>query len=136
MSLQDDKNRKLVAAGFENFKRLLKADGKPADSNHEFNELVNKIMGMQHEVQAYMKPMIDAGALRDKKATEDMIFRLYLTASAKFSKSELEGIVAWMFTGTAMEGLYPERLTAVSKIPQILPSVNDPLITPGNLPKP
>jgi|SRR6267378_1812622 len=114
--LSPDSERKRMLANSHDILKSLYEKDKPKDNN-PFNALIGTILKLNNEVRDYIKPIVDAGGLRDKPAMEDQLLKLYLFGFSKFSKDELEAVAAWMLTATAMQGLYPDQLGRDPQLP-------------------
>lgn len=110
-----EEQKRIVDAGFNEFKKLVDQEVSSAERS-AFDEIIGRIVSLNAEVKAHIKPILDAGGGKDSRALEHTIQKLYAHAFSKFAKQELEEIAAWMLTSCAMEGIYPNKMGVQPKL--------------------
>jgi len=110
----ESERKRLLAVGEQQFKDL-HAKNKPTPG--PIDKLFNDLLRLNNEVRDHIKPIVDSGGLRDRPAMEDLLIDLYKYGAKKFSKDELEILVAWYLMTSTIQRLYPERLGVNPKLP-------------------
>lgn len=111
-NLTPSERKRLSDMGLTRFKNDFLADIPKANS--PLDVLIGQIMLAHGEVRQAVVPIVNAGGAvptpENKLAMQSLLQRLYSEQFSKLSKDELEQALAWVYTSTAMGGLFPEKL--------------------------
>ncbi len=94
----------------------LDKEGRP-NRDDPFNKLMEKVGVVNKHIQAYVKPILDAGGARptdeNKLGMQATLLKLYTEAFyTNLDKDELAAVLSWVYTSTAMQGIFPDKLGA------------------------
>lgn len=111
-SLTPSERKRLSDMGLTRFKDDFLSDIPKANS--PLDVLIGQIMLAHDQVRQSIIPIVKAGGAvptpENKLSMQNLLQRLYSEQFSKFSKDELEQALAWVYTSTAMGGLFPEKL--------------------------
>lgn len=119
-SLTPSERAQLNDLAKQKFLTELDAEGRP-NRDDPFNKLMEKVGIINEHVQRYVKPILAAGGHvptpENKLGMQATLIKLYTESFyTQCDKDELAAILGWVYTSTAMSGLFPEKLGAKPKI--------------------